>query len=45
MNVELCHNHVLNVQGFIIIEIPPNSTVSVVVLCYITIQIAKKLFI
>lgn len=30
MNVELCHNHVLNVQGFIIIEIPLNSTVSVI---------------
>lgn len=30
MNVELCHNYVLNVQGFIIMEIPPNSTVSIV---------------
>lgn len=43
MNVELCHNYALNVQGFIIIEIPPNSTVSILV--FITIQIAKKLFI
>lgn len=30
MNVELCHNYALNVQGFIIIEIPPNSTVSII---------------